>query len=40
LILQNLSLGKTPPIVTMVRLLDETVEGDDLVSLFLDLGQS
>ncbi|KAG0608752.1 hypothetical protein M758_8G129600 [Ceratodon purpureus] len=30
LVLQNLSLGKTPPTVTMVRLLPETSEGDDL----------
>lgn len=32
-IVQNLTLGNTPPRITMIRILDTPVDGDDLVCL-------
>ncbi len=34
-IVQHLSLGKNPPIITMVRALEDSVDGDHLVDFFI-----
>jgi hypothetical protein len=34
-IVQHLSLGKNPPIITMVHVLENSVDGDHLVDFFV-----
>lgn len=34
-IVQHLSLGKNPPIITMIRVLEDSVDGDHLVDFFI-----